>query len=102
MSYAIAATPPTRLEGRGVTHVVKIREVLGAVVELLAQRVGVHARLAQFDQVFRSIGFGDHLPPVVQGLVRLRGASRFGPNGLKFDKETTHGLVRWTRVASTA
>ena len=32
----------------------------------------------------------------------LRGASRFGPNGLEFDKETTHFIVRWTRVASMA
>ena len=24
------------------------------------------------------------------------------PNGLKFDKETTPGIVRWTRVASMA
>ena len=32
----------------------------------------------------------------------LRGASRFGPNGLKIDKETTHVIVRWTRVASMA
>ena len=28
----------------------------------------------------------------------LRGASRFGPNGLKMLKETTHVIVRWTRV----
>ena len=32
----------------------------------------------------------------------LRGALRFGPNGLKIDKETTHVIVRWTRVASMA
>ena len=35
-------------------------------------------------------------------VVHLRGASRFGPNGLKIEKETTHVIVRWTRVASMA
>ena len=33
--------------------------------------------------------------------VGLRGASRFGPNGLKIQKETTPGIVRWTRVPAT-
>ena len=28
--------------------------------------------------------------------------SRLGPNGLKIDKEATHVIVRWTRVASMA
>jgi hypothetical protein len=27
---------------------------------------------------------------------------RLGPNGLKIEKETTHFIVRWTRVASMA
>ena len=62
-------------------------------MELLPQRVGVHARLAELHEVFRSIRLGDHLPPVVQRLVRLRGASRFGPNGLKLERKTTHDLV---------
>ena len=31
----------------------------------------------------------------------LRGTSR-SPNGLKLEKETTHFIVRWTRVASMA
>ena len=35
-------------------------------------------------------------------VINLRGASRFGPNGLKLEKETTHFIVRWTRVASMA
>ena len=30
--------------------------------------------------------------------VRLRGASRFGPNSLNIQKETTPGIVRWPRV----
>jgi len=76
-----------------VLDVVKIREVLGRIVELLAQRVGVHARLAQLHEVLGSVGFGDHLPAVVQRFVRLRGASRFGPNGLKLKRKTTHDLV---------
>ena len=32
---------------------------------------------------------------------RLRGASR-SPNGPKIERETTHGIVRWKRVASMA
>ena len=28
--------------------------------------------------------------------------ARRGPNGLKIEKETTHVIVRWTRVASMA
>ena len=32
----------------------------------------------------------------------LRGASRFGPNGPKLEKETTDVIVRWTRVEGTA
>ena len=28
--------------------------------------------------------------------------ARLGPNGLKIEKETTHFIVRWTRVASIA
>ena len=39
-------------------------------MELLPQRVGVHARLAELHEMFRPIRLGDHLPPVVQGLVR--------------------------------
>jgi hypothetical protein len=31
-----------------------------------------------------------------------RADSSRGPNGLKFEKETTHGLVRWTRVTLKA
>ena len=31
-----------------------------------------------------------------------RSISRLRPNGLKLEKETTHFMVRWTRVASTA
>ena len=39
---------------------------------------------------------------VLVGPEDLRGASRFGPNGLKLEKETTHVIVRWTRVVSMA
>ena len=39
-------------------------------MELLAQRVGVHARLAELHEMLRAVRLGDHLPPVVQGLVR--------------------------------
>ena len=36
------------------------------------------------------------------GSARGIAVSRRGPNGLKLEIETTHGIVRWTRVASMA
>ena len=32
--------------------------------------------------------------------IRSVAVARLGPNGLKLEKETIHGIVRWTRVVS--
>ena len=45
---------------------------------------------------------GQHDAEVADLLARLTCAERRGPNGPKIKKETTHVIVRWTRVASTA
>ena len=48
--------------------------------------------------LLRPVGFGTKS----QVFVRRRvGEPARSPNGLKLEKETTHGLVRWTRVTST-
>ena len=45
-------------------------------------------------------------PPLaaVEGVAPARSiaVARLGPNSLKIQKETTHFIVRWTRVASMA
>ena len=60
----------------------------------------------QFDlpELFVSVGLDLllALDDEAQGPARSIAVARLGPNGLKIENETTHFIVRWTRVASMA
>jgi len=47
----------------------------------------------------------DGVQLLLEGRARLhdlRGASRFGPNGLKINKETSHDILSWRRFMKMA